>query len=68
MEAERIEFWDSIQELAKDTNIDITQYQKDPEKSSQREYSKRKIQSTQQTRPVMVSVSFFHEALHKSTL
>lgn len=43
MEAERIEFWDSIQELAKDTGVDIKQYQKDPEKSSQESSAREKF-------------------------
>ncbi len=34
MEIERLDFWDSLQILAKDANIDISSYQKDPEKQA----------------------------------
>jgi len=43
MEAERIEFWDSIQELAKESWVDIKQYQKDPEKSAQENTAREKF-------------------------
>ncbi len=34
MEIERVDFWDSLQMLAKDANVDISSYQKDPEKQA----------------------------------
>lgn len=43
MEIERIEFRDSIQELARQTNVDIQQYQKDPEKSAQEKTAREKF-------------------------
>ncbi len=43
MEIERLDFWDSIQYLAKEVNVDIAQYQKDPEKSKQEKSEKEKV-------------------------
>ena len=34
MEIERIDFWDSLQMLAKNANIDVSSYSKDPEKQA----------------------------------
>lgn len=42
MEVERIDFWESLQMLAKDANIDISSYQKDPEKTAAASSAKEK--------------------------
>ena len=35
MEIEKIDFWDSLQLLAKEANLDITTYQNDPVANAQ---------------------------------
>ncbi len=42
MEIERIDFWDSLQMLAKDASIDISSYQKDPERNAAAKSEKEK--------------------------
>lgn len=42
MEIERLEFWDSMQELAKMTNTDISKYSHNPEKSQEKRNTKEK--------------------------
>jgi len=60
-EIERIDFWDAAKELAKQANIDITKYQKDPEKFKERNDEKEKMKRIHK-----IAQKFFVEQLEKN--
>lgn len=58
MEIERLDFWDSIQYLAKEVNVDIAEYQRDPEKSKQEKSEKEKVKLINKRMQSLFSMKF----------